>query len=304
MTATGGGTISDSITLTATVTKAGTGATPTGSVTFSEGSTVLEANVPLNGGVASHTISNPTAGKHTYTAAYSGQSDYYNGSSVTRTINTGLSDQTGFAITAPGVKTYGDSDFTLMTSGGQSMGGVSFSVPSGNGVLTVTADGTVKITGEGVFSPDRPVTRKQMAVMMVNYAGQIGCSIPAPLAEAAFTDNASISAWAAEEVKAMQRAGIIRGKDAGRFAPQDSATRAEVSAVLHRFVEIVIDPTTAQGWTKNDSDHWLYYKNGQKFTGWQKIGSKWYYFYPNGVMAVNTTIDGYTIGSEGARTEN
>ena len=35
--------------------------------------------------------------------------------------------------------------------------------------------------------------------------------------------------------------------------------------------------------------------------GWKKIDGKWYYFYADGVMAVNTTIDGYTIGSDGAR---
>lgn len=203
-------------------------------------------------------------------------------------------------------------------------------------------NGIVQGTGDGVFSPDEPVTREQMAVMMAGYAGQMGYSIPAPLAEAAFTDNASISAWAAKEVKAMQRAGIIKGKDAGRFAPQEGATRAEVSAVLHRFVEIVIDPATTSGWTKNDSGHWLYYKGGTALTGWQTIGKlryyfngdgvmhegwkqdtstnawyywttagaatgwreidgKWYYFDENGAMAVNTTIDGYEVGLDGAR---
>ena len=202
-------------------------------------------------------------------------------------------------------------------------------------------NGIVKGTDEGVFSPDEPVTREQMAVMMAGYAGQMGYSIPAPLAEAAFTDNASISAWAAKEVKAMQRAGIIKGKDGNRFAPQEGATRAEVSAVLHRFVGIVIDLATAQGWTMNDSGHWLYYKDGQKLTGWQtigklryyfnddgvmhegwkedstgkwyywtnaraaigwrEIGEKWYYFYENGAMAVNTIIDGYEVGLDGAR---
>ena len=203
-------------------------------------------------------------------------------------------------------------------------------------------NGIVQGTGDGVFSPDEPVTREQMAVMMAGYAGQMGYSIPAPLAEAAFTDNASISAWAAKEVKAMQRAGIIKGKDAGRFAPQEGATRAEVSAVLHRFVEIIIDPATTSGWTKNDSGHWLYYKGGTALTGWQTIGKlryyfngdgvmhegwkqdtstnawyywttagaatgwweidgKWYYFDENGAMAVNTTIDGYEVGLDGAR---
>lgn len=36
-------------------------------------------------------------------------------------------------------------------------------------------------------------------------------------------------------------------------------------------------------------------------SGWKEIGGKWYYFNANGVMAVNATIDGYTIGPDGAR---
>ena len=34
--------------------------------------------------------------------------------------------------------------------------------------------------------------------------------------------------------------------------------------------------------------------------GWKQIDGKWYYFYTDGTMAVNTTIDGYAIGSDGA----
>ncbi len=38
----------------------------------------------------------------------------------------------------------------------------------------------------------------------------------------------------------MQMSGIISGKNGNLFDPQGTATRAEVSAVLHRFVELVI----------------------------------------------------------------
>lgn len=48
--------------------------------------------------------------------------------------------------------------------------------------------------------------------------------------------------WAKDAVKAMQQAGILTGKDGNRFDPKGTATRAEVAAVLRRFVEIVIDP--------------------------------------------------------------
>lgn len=154
-------------------------------------------------------------------------------------------------------------------------------------------------TGEGLFSPDEPVTREQMAVMLSKYARQMGDSIPVLLAEEVFTDSASISPWAAAEVRTMQRAGVIMGKDGSRFAPQESATRAEASAALSRFVAVMVDPATVEGWMKNDSGQWLYYQNGKKLTGRREIDGKWYYFYKDGTMAVNTVIDGYAIGPDG-----
>ena len=159
----------------------------------------------------------------------------------------------------------------------------------------------VKGTGDKLFSPDAPVTREQMAVMMVNYAGQMGYSIPTPLASVTFADSNQISAWAAKEVAAMQRAGIVRGKDGNRFDPQGNATRAEGSAVLRRFIEVIIDPAAAAGWTKNDSGHLLYYQGGKAVTGWREISGKRYYFDESGIMAVNTKVDGYEVGPDGAR---
>ena len=71
-----------------------------------------------------------------------------------------------------------------------------------------------------------------MMVMMTNYAEQMGYSIPAPLGLAAFADNDKISIWTEKKVAAMQRAGIVKGKDGNRFDPQGNATRAE-TAVEH-----------------------------------------------------------------------
>lgn len=180
----------------------------------------------------------------------------------------------------------------------------------------------VKGTGEGLFSPDEPVTRELMAVIMSGYAGQMGYSIPTALAGTTFTDSSQISAWATKEVTAMQRAGVIKGKAGNQFDPQAGATRAEVSALLHRFVEVIIDPATAQGWRQNDSGQWFYYENGKpvigwkqlggkwyyldqtglmQYDGWKQINGKWYYFYKDGSMAVNTKIDDYEVGSDGAR---
>lgn len=182
--------------------------------------------------------------------------------------------------------------------------------------------GIVNSTTATTFSPDTNITREQMAVIMANYAKKLGYDLPAAHEAVTFADNAQISGWAAKEVKAMQQAGIMAGKGGNRFDPKGTATRAEVATVLRRFVEIVIDPQTAQGWMQNHSGSWQYMKNGKPATGWlqddkkwywldnngwmftggwKQIDGKWYYFHSDGSMAVNTTIDGYTIGPDGAR---
>ena len=183
--------------------------------------------------------------------------------------------------------------------------------------------GVVSGTTDTTFAPDTNINREQMAVIMKNYATKLGYTIPKTLEVVNFADSAGISSWAKEAVKSMQQAGILAGKTNNCFDPAGTATRAEVATVLRRFVEIVIDPQTANGWVQNDSGEWSYYKNGalvkgwlsndQKWYwldkntgkmfsgGWKQIDGKQYYFYADGSMAVNTTVDGKTIGADGAR---
>ena len=184
-------------------------------------------------------------------------------------------------------------------------------------------NGIVEGVTATTFAPDTNINREQMAVIMANYAKKLGYDLPQTLKAVTFADNANISSWAKDAVRAMQQAGILAGKNGNKFDPKGTATRAEVATVLRRFVEIVIDPQTANGWQQNDSGQWSYYRNGKPVKGWlsddqkwywlvkatgmmfaggwKQIDGKWYYFYTDGTMAVNTTIDGYTIGSDGAR---
>jgi hypothetical protein len=65
------------VVFTATVSAAPPGAgTPTGTVTFNEGSTVLAAGAPLSGGQATITLSTLTSGSHTITAVYGGDGNF------------------------------------------------------------------------------------------------------------------------------------------------------------------------------------------------------------------------------------
>lgn len=139
--------------------------------------------------------------------------------------------------------------------------------------------------GNGKFAPDQSITREQMAVIMSNYAKTIGYTLPKVHIENIFTDNAKISTYAKEAVKQMQMAGVISGKNGNLLDPQGTATRAEVSAVLRRFVELAISSDTAQGWSMNDSGKWMYFKDGKPLTGKQDIDGATYTFDQYGVTA-------------------
>ena len=55
----------------------------------------------------------------------------------------------------------------------------------------------------------------------------------------------------------------------------------------------------ATGWVQ-DNGNWYYLDgSGAMKTGWFEVGGKWYYAYASGALAVNTTIDGYTVNGNG-----
>jgi glucan-binding YG repeat protein len=61
------------------------------------------------------------------------------------------------------------------------------------------------------------------------------------------------------------------------------------------------------GWFKDTDGSWYFLYEGKDYgalgvmeTGWKRVDSKWYYLNTNGIMASNTVVDGYTLGSDGA----
>ncbi|WP_085833023.1 S-layer homology domain-containing protein [Clostridium merdae] len=195
------------------------------------------------------------------------------GSSAT-TFSPNSSMTRGMFVTALGrlsnvdISAYKKSSFTDVNADAYYMGYIEWSVK--NNILTGI--------GDGKFAPDGLVTREQMAVIMDRYATAIGFKLPEVHTQNLFADNAKISVWAAPSVKRIQMAGIIHGKNNNFYDPQGTATRAELSAVLKRFVELTAFSSTAQGWVKNDSGQWMFFQNGKALTGWQTIHGKIYCF--------------------------
>ena len=56
----------------------------------------------------------------------------------------------------------------------------------------------------------------------------------------------------------------------------------------------------ATGWVK-DNGTWYYLENSgaMKASQWFEVGGKWYYVNGSGALAVNTTVDGYTVNGNG-----
>ena len=90
------------------------------------------------------------------------------------------------------------------------------------------------------FQPNADITREQMAAIMQRYAQykQLDTSARADLS--GFSDGASVSNWARENMQWAVGAALFNGNNHNELCPQDSATRAEAAAVLQRFAEKVL----------------------------------------------------------------
>ncbi|MDI9477098.1 MAG: S-layer homology domain-containing protein [Natronincolaceae bacterium] len=106
-------------------------------------------------------------------------------------------------------------------------------------IKTANYHGLVNGYSDTLFGPDDPVTREQIAAMVVNAtkAGSVNES-------ETFTDSAQISAWAKEPVAKAAAAGLITGYPDGSFKPKANATRAEAAVILDRSMKITIDEKT------------------------------------------------------------
>ena len=99
-------------------------------------------------------------------------------------------------------------------------------------VRWAASEGIVAGTGKG-FSPDAALTRESLAAILFRYAGgQVSADDLS-----GYADGAVVSAWAREAMNWAVAQGLITGKSGGRLDPGGTASRAEVSAILMRYVQ-------------------------------------------------------------------
>ncbi|WP_259617991.1 S-layer homology domain-containing protein [Paenibacillus doosanensis] len=88
---------------------------------------------------------------------------------------------------------------------------------------------------DGTLRPGREINRAEMITMLARAVKRDGQSSAAPMS---FADQTDIPDWARSSVSYAVSAGIVQGKEAGRFAPGSIATRAEAVTVIIRMLEL------------------------------------------------------------------
>lgn len=106
-------------------------------------------------------------------------------------------------------------------------------------VSWAASNGIVKGVGDGRFAPDAEITREQIAVILLRYMdySKIAYSVNEDFVK--FADEDEISDYAKNAVQILYKLGIINGIGDRIIDPKGLATRAEVAAMLHRFMEKV-----------------------------------------------------------------
>lgn len=102
------------------------------------------------------------------------------------------------------------------------------------GTIWAAQLGVVKGMGDGRFAPTSDVTRQQIAVMLYNYAVEMGHAADERGDLSGFSDAASVASWARDAMSWAVGVDILRGSG-GALLPGNNATRAQVAAMLHRF---------------------------------------------------------------------
>ena len=87
------------------------------------------------------------------------------------------------------------------------------------------------------FGPDDPITREQLTAIFYRYADYKGYKLTITENLDKFEDADKIMDYAKMVMQWAVGNGLIKGKSENLLDPQGTATRAEISAMLHRFIE-------------------------------------------------------------------
>lgn len=106
-------------------------------------------------------------------------------------------------------------------------------------------EGIVSGTSANQFSPDRAITREQMAALMVRFANYQQCVLPRIRSTKIFSDRKQTADYSLDAVYTLYRSGIMSGTSSSTFSPTGKATRAQCAVVFCRYNDTQKNAETA-----------------------------------------------------------
>ena len=104
-------------------------------------------------------------------------------------------------------------------------------------ITWTTENGIFAGYGKDKFCPNDPITREQLAAIFYRYADYKGYDLTVKGNLDKFKDADKITDYAKTAMQWTVGSGLMKGKSGNLLDPQGTATRAEIAAMLHRFIE-------------------------------------------------------------------
>ena len=89
--------------------------------------------------------------------------------------------------------------------------------------------------GDGLFEPDRPITREEAAVVLRRYCAMVGLDTFYPSGVAACNEYEGISSWADDSLYWACGEGWIEWSEGGRLDPLGVLTTTQLSQLMARL---------------------------------------------------------------------
>ena len=104
-------------------------------------------------------------------------------------------------------------------------------------VAWASANGIVSGYTGNTFAPEGKITREQLAAILYRYAAWKGMDVTRHADLSVYSDSAKVSSWADDALAYANAEGLISGVSSTKMDPSGSASRAQVAAILKRFIE-------------------------------------------------------------------
>jgi len=106
-----------------------------------------------------------------------------------------------------------------------------------NDIAVLNKLGVIKGFSDGTFRPNDPVTREQMAMIVMNTLHSLELIPNSSGAAEKFTDDDTISSWAKDSVNMARELKLVSGTGQNRFMPKQTTNRADTAVFIWKMLQ-------------------------------------------------------------------